>query len=788
MKLHNTYILILSFILLAVSCAAQNADSVYKASLINGIGAIPVPATSDTKLLLPEVPQGFILHLVGSDNEQVINQRGDIYTPLVSKTVSLYLQLTGGDLSQPLDVTGRQVTVPGKYPDGGINPRPDVIPALREWYGYEGMFDLKKGARIVVDSACETIHEAAGIFRNDLLLLTGLNFPVKTGSPRAGDIFLTLSAESSELGEEGYYLTVDNYITVSAPEYRGLFHGTRTLLQILEQDAGHARIPKGIARDYPKYEIRGFMLDVGRKFFSMDFLRDYVKLMSYYKMNEFQIHLSDNGFKEYFNNDWDSTYAGFRLENTTYPGLTSKDGSYTKAEFMDLQRFANSYGVNIVPELDVPAHCLAYSHAIPEVGSRRYGLDHLDLNNPLTYRVVENVLKEYLQGPDPVFMSKTVHIGTDEYNRREAEPFRAFTDHFIRYVQSFGKDARIWGSLTHAKGETPVTSANVTMNAWYNGYADPVEMKRLGYKLVSTPDGYLYIVPAAGYYHDYLALEMLYNRWEPLLVGNVAFAPGDPAIIGGMFAAWNDIVGNGITMKDVNDRVFPAMQVLAQKMWTGAEEGGAYGSFAEVCKNVGEGPGVNIRGKLPAGANRLVGTCDFEKPDRRSVNVRTAEGYSGNALWLCGAESYASLPFVEIGYDYTVSFRVNAGVNAPGAVLFSSPNASVIITDNGKLGFCRENYTDDFDYVLPEGRWTHIVVTGTARGTALYVNGALYKRLYDNVIHYEGLEKTNKKIQTLFFPLQTVGDRQNAFTGGIDELRIFNTVLSDSEINKLFNP
>ncbi len=517
----------------------------------------------------------------------------------------------------------------------------------------------------------------------------------------------------------------------------------------------------------------------------MDFLRDYVKLMSYYKMSDFQVHLSDNGFKEYFNNNWDSTYAAFRLENETYPGLTAKDGFYTKKEFIDLQHLAADYAVDIIPELDVPAHCLAYAHAIPEIGSKEYGADYLDLHNPLTYQVVENVYKEYLQGINPVFISKAMHIGTDEYNKKEAEPFRAFTDHFIRYVQGFGKDVRIWGSLTHAKGNTPVTSENVVMNAWYNGYAEPLEMKKLGYRMISTPDEYLYIVPAAGYYYDYLNLEMLYNRWEPLQVGKVSFAPGDPAIIGGMFAEWNDIVGNGITMKDVHDRVFPAIQVLSQKMWTGKEEGKTYQSFSTIKKNIGEGPGLNIRGKLPADDDHLVAVYHFDKPEKKSVNVKAAAGHQGKALWLNGGKSYVTLPFTEAGYDYTVSFWVNAGANMPGAVLFGSPNATVKITDNGKLGFSRENYTDDFDYVLPEGQWTHITIAGTSKGTALYVNGVLYKKLYDNNIHYKGTDKTKRKIETLFFPLQTIGDSRNAFKGRIDEFRIYNTILGDDEIKKL---
>lgn len=121
------------------------------------------------------------------------------------------------------------------------------------------------------------------------------------------------------------------------------------------------------------------MLDVARKFFTMDYLKQYVKILSFYKMNEFQIHLNDNGFPQFFGDDWNRTYAAFRLESERFPGLTAKDGSYSKQEFIDLQRMGLEYGVRIIPEIDIPAHSLAFAHYKPEIASRKYGMDHLDL-------------------------------------------------------------------------------------------------------------------------------------------------------------------------------------------------------------------------------------------------------------------------------------------------------------------------------------------------------------------------------------------------------------------------
>ena len=145
-------------------------------------------------------------------------------------------------------------------------------------------------------------------------------------------------------------------------------------------------------------------------------------------------------------NKWEDVYAAFRLENSTYPELTAKDGHYTKKEFIALQEMAAAYGVDIIPEIDVPAHSLAITRILPEIGSKKYGMDHLDLYHPKTYEIVSNIFKEYLEGPNPVFQGKVVHIGTDEYAKEEAEKFRYFTDYFIKFVQGFGKDARVWGA------------------------------------------------------------------------------------------------------------------------------------------------------------------------------------------------------------------------------------------------------------------------------------------------------------------------------------------------------
>ena len=634
-----------------------------------------------------------------------------------------------------------------------LNEKPFVIPELKEWKGADGMFQPSADMRIVCgEPALRTVAEA---FAADYGQMFGTVLRVEEGKPRTGDIFLTLKKDK-KLGTEGYAIRVDRTVTVSAPEVAGVYWATRTLLQMSEQNADRC-LPKGQIRDYPDYALRGFMMDCGRKFIPMSYLRDLVKVMAYYKMNTLQIHLNDNGFKQFFGHDWGRTYAAFRLECDTYPGLTARDGYYTKREFIDFQKEAAGRFVEIIPEIDAPAHTLAFTHYKPEIGSREYGMDHLDLFNPETYTFMDALFKEYLEGDEPVFWGPRVHIGTDEYSNKKkdvVEKFRAFTDRYIRLVESYGKQACVWGALTHAAGDTPVKSENVIMSAWYNGYADPKAMVEQGYKLISIPDGLVYIVPMAGYYHDYLNDEYLYNKWTPAHVGKVVFDEKHPAILGGMFAVWNDHVGNGISVKDIHHRLFPALQTLSAKTW-GAQSALPYADFDRLRRQLSEAPGVNQLARIG------------REP---TMVCQSAEVVPGS-----------SLSYPEIGYDYTVSFDLEAAAEAPGTELFRSENAVFYLSDpvSGLFGFARDGYLNTFGYRPYPGEKANIQIKGDHMSTALFVDGRLVEKLDVQKRYFNAGKDSMNYVRTLVFPLQKAGD----FKSRISNLKVFNYVTGSDAVN-----
>lgn len=631
------------------------------------------------------------------------------------------------------------------------NPKPFVIPELTSWKGGDGEFTLTSASRIVPAKG-ESAAEAARALAADYATVSGRQLAIANGGKaKDGDIALAIKADK-KLGAEGYTMKIGKRIEITAATPTGLYWATRTLLQLAAQNGG--KIPCGTTTDVPRYAVRGLLFDVGRKYVPLDYLKKFVKMMSYYKMNTLQVHLNDDAMDFHLNNELNH-YGAFRIECSTYPGLTARDGSYTKAEFRQFQKDAAKQGVTIVPEFDSPAHSSCFIKYDPTLRSKDYDETHLDLLNPHTYEFMDALWKEYLSGDDPVFVGKVVSIGTDEYSNRDSvvvEAFRKYTDHYIRLLESYGKTANVWGALTHAKGKTPVKADGVIMNLWYNGYANPKDMIAAGYKGVSIPDGWVYIVPMAGYYRDYLDCKLLYDKWTPNMVGDVTFAADDPAIIGGMYAVWNDKIGNGISVKDIHHRLFPPLQTMATKCWTAQLTTTPWTEFSQKSATMIEAPGVNERA-IYGRPNSIV----FSK-----AGVSTGE----------------AMPIPEIGYNYTVEFTLSGATETPGTELFRSPNAVFYLADpvSGLMGFARDGYLYNFDYLVQPGSNDVIRITGDNMSTKLYVNGKLRSDLSPRRTVFQGENKDQTfnvtRVSTLVFPLAKSGN----FKSKVSDLKVYNYI------------
>lgn len=772
---------------------------------------VEAPKKGDTqlKVTLPASDEYDVTYN-GTDYEQVVGAQADdgtipIYQPIVDTQVKVSFKVTKKSDKNTYTFKEVPVTVPGKFQvEAGDNIAPEVLPQLREWKGRSGSFTPTAQTRVVYDN--DDFKTAADELAADYKDLFGSEPAVVKGSAaNAGDIFLSKTTDKSlGLQDEGYLMEIADSVSVKAETKTGAYWSTRTILQALK--TGNGSIPQGITRDYPLYKVRGLILDVGRKTFSLEWLQQMSKQLSWFKLNDFQVHLSDNYIwvEEYSDDTVNTAYNGFRLESDIKKGgndgknkadLTSTDVWYSKADFREFIQHSRDLGVNIVPEFDMPAHSLALTNVRPDLRTPKSkthrGNDHLNLagkyDESLAFAL--SIWDEYLTGSDPVFDSQTmVHIGADEYEA-DGTAYRKFVNDLFEHVEASGRTARVWGSLTQIKGDGSVqvsgkgsAGEHRQMNLWSTGWAKMDEMYNLGFDLINCVDSKYYIVPNAGYYFDYLNDNTVYNS-AVNSYGGVTIPAGDEQMIGGAFAVWNDMCGkreNGISEYDVYDRITNSAGLYAAATWG---KGAADVSTAKAtAKKLGDAPNTNFGYETTANAEGTVMQLGMDDAsdasgNGNSLNLKSAKDAEivdvdfKKALELKGGKSYVSLDSeletAGLGNDLRVKVKRTDATSDKDQILFESPYGSIkaVQAKTGKVGITRENRDYSFNYTLPMNEWVELEFKNEGMGkVSLYVNGELKETI--------GQDGNNKLKATCMFPVQRIGSKTNAFTGYVDDVRL----------------
>lgn len=712
---------------------------------------LPVaPRTTGAKLEIPTA-DGAEVRLLGADYEQIIRPNGDIISPLADTPVKVSFVVTKDGkqaVSRDYEITvpGTQKAVPG------ANPAPQVVPALLNWVGGTGQYKLGREIRLA---------GADDQFTKELEQMTGCKVtPVATG--QQADITLGIS-DNAVLGDEGYTLSVDaeKGIHLAAGTPIGLRWATRTLLQMIQQ--GQGSVPCGTALDIPRYQVRSFLLDVGRLPIPLSYVKDVVKYMSWYKMNDLHIHLNDNFiFHEQYvdagEDPFKKSYTAFRLESDMVGEngvkLTADDLSYSKREFSDFIDYAASYGVNIVPEFDTPAHALSFTRVRPDLiykSKNKRGCEMLDAANPETLKFVEKVFDEYLLpqgGKPPVFDGcKVMHVGADEFHGN-AEHYRAYTSDLLKMVQSKGYTPRVWGSLNTKKGKTPVHSKGVQMNLWNGNWAKAWDSINQGFDVINTNDGALYIVPFAPYYRMDARHKWVHNNWRVNQIAKETIPSGHPQLLGAAFGIWNDMIDQryvGYSAYDIWHMFSGSVDVLAGKMWGSDKAPRNFEEHKKLLGKIGNIPGLNPYSL-----------------------------WKGNKEYSC---TPAALPYetgqADMGPDYELTMEIMLKeAPTPGEeqiLLKGESGVFCAALSDGTVGFRRSDSMEfSFNYKLPVGEKVTLRLFGQPGSTGLLVNGkpvgpCTLTRFHRNP---EGI------INTFVLPLQTVG---SSFKGEIYSLQVKHT-------------
>lgn len=743
----------------------------------------PTLSEDGSRLILPTIQNSdYEVFLHGSSNQAVIGMDGTVHRPLTDMTVTVSYRVTSK--SNPEDTATNPykeavIVIPGKYQQqADDNPKPDVVPQIREWKGAQGDFYLSDHSRLVLSD--ERLEESAEVIAEYFKEMLGRDIQIVVDQPLTGDIYLCLT-EQSELGNEGYAIEIGDIVTVTAPTDTGILYAGTTLTQILYQDQAHQKLPRGIMRDYPEYEVRSCMIDVARMYIPLDYLEEITRYMAYFKLNEIHVHVNDNGGEQ--------EYA-FRLESKKYPEINSNlpaDQIYTQEDYKRYQTEMQKYGIDVITEIDTPAHS-----GFVNLYDKSLMLDssHIDVRKPAAITFVKSLLDEYLDGDDPVVKSKKFHIGTDEYPAEYAEAARAYMDELIDYVNQKGYDTRMWGSLGGAyglDGNTEV-STNAVAHYWSSAYSSFTEMLDAGYPCINNWGLLLYVVP--GLINDHLNVASIYDAWEVNeLEGGLTVAKSSPLMMGAEASLWHDIKV-GSSEHDIFDRFRDQIVLMAEKNWYGDRDENSTGAdfLARVAKVDHYAPGSNPAAYVPS-ATEVIASYDFETVEsglaadvsrngyRATVNNLSVISEGDNHVLELNGQGDLSLPFSAVGFPYTVSFDLFLdGPQKENATLLAGKSGTVYLNyqNTGLIGYERNGYAFVFHCEPVQNAWQNITITCDEFCARLYIDG-----IYAATGTYYNVEADKENSSTLVLPTVSIGA---GVVGKIDDLVILNRCRTYAEM------
>ena len=409
-----------------------------------------------------------------------------------------------------------------------------------------GTLTLPQSFSIATNGLNEDCSAEAQKFADLFEEVTGYSITVKTEDADAL-IQMNMYEGSEELGNEGYTLDITtDGITVTANAANGFYYAFQSIKKMLpanvmaevkDNKVTEYTLPIVSIVDAPRFEYRGFMLDVSRHYFSLDQIKRMIDVMSYYKMNRFHWHLTDDQgwrfeVKKYpllttvgatRNNSWsvDPEYGGY------YTGEPYGPYFYTQNECREIVAYAAERHIEVIPEVEFPGHSCAVNTAYPELSCNPNGAhsvkvdggiysDVLNVASPLVMQFAKDIIDELTE----VFPYTYIHIGGDEtptnawQNNAECQAMmqelgltniRQLQSHFVRKLADYAAQKEgdkkrtviMWNESLTASGtdEELIKGTGGMMMCWENGQVQPCALKaaKYGMKSVITPWGPYYI-------------------------------------------------------------------------------------------------------------------------------------------------------------------------------------------------------------------------------------------------------------------------------------------------------
>lgn len=407
-----------------------------------------------------------------------------------------------------------------------LQQKPAIIPEPQKLQWTDGTFPLYQCKTIVVQDAALK-PEAERLKK--ILWEQGQALAIKDKAV-PGEVYIALTlaqTNASRFPEEAYTLSVSgDKVHLKANTAHGIFNGIQTLAQLMRDNV---IIPGCEITDWPAFGWRGYMVDIGRNYQSMDLLKQQIDVMAKYKLNIFHFHPTED--------------VAWRLEVPQYPQLTApehmtrdKGAYYSVAEMQELIRYCKERYITLVPEIDMPGHSAAFTRAMG-----------VDMQSKKGLAIVKNILTDFCKTYDVPYL----HIGADEVKITN----RDFLPQVIELIHHAGKQTIAWepgGNLDKA----------TIRQLWMTEGPKNKELKYIDSR------------------HLYL------NHMDPLESVVTIFnrqlgdqAAGDSIVLGATLCVWHD--RRAAQEDDVlrMNAVYPAMLTFAERSWQG---GGHQGWVATI--------------------------------------------------------------------------------------------------------------------------------------------------------------------------------------------------------------
>ena len=483
----------------------------------------------------------------------------------------------------------------------GLHIIPEPVSATLQ----KGYFSFKQNTSVLVEGS--KAQNVATLFTKMFNTLTGYRLLAKTGKAENDAIILKInSTPDSILGNEGYTLNVSSKkIIISANQPHGLFYGVQTLMQLLppkDNSYDHTKItqfkiPCIDITDYPRFGYRGMMLDVSRHFFAKDFIKKYIDEMAKYKFNVFHWHLTDDqGWRIEIKGLPELTKVGaWRVPRTgrwgtfqqPQPGEKATDGGYyTQNDIREIIQYAKQRFINILPEIDVPAHSLALIASYPNLSctkeqyqvSPQYAPDSLDdvlcVANDSTWLILDKIFTQVAE----LFPYEYIHVGGDEANRSfwMKDP----KDLALMKKEGIKTPAELQGYF-EKKLEKLIISKNKKMIGWdeilegglapeatvmsWRGMKGGIEAAKMGHEVIMTPILETYLSRKQGdpsvepFGPGLLRLSTCY-KFEP-----VPDSVDPRYILGGQASTWTEKIPN---YRHLEYMAWPRAMAISEVLWS----------------------------------------------------------------------------------------------------------------------------------------------------------------------------------------------------------------------------